>query len=144
MLCERIRAQVSVELDGELSELERRMLEAHLVRCPDCRTYAADVAAFTHELRMAPLEDLEHPIVIRRPRRVTRARAQVGLAAAAAVVVLGFALQLGVPGADESAASSARTPTRFDTTSQTLREMRQIIADGRAFDRHKQRSAIPM
>jgi anti-sigma factor RsiW len=143
VLCERTRAQISLGLDGELSELERRMLEAHLVRCPDCQAYAGDIAEFTHELRTAPLEQLEHPIVIGGPRRATLARVQVAVAAAFAIAVIGSALQVAAPGAGRSSAS-AQTPTRFETTGQAVREMRQIAADGRAFDRHKQRSAIPL
>ena len=42
-VCARVREQVSLELDGELSQLEQRMLGAHLERCGACATYAADV-----------------------------------------------------------------------------------------------------
>ena len=35
-VCARVREQVSLELDGELSQLEQRMLAAHLERCAAC------------------------------------------------------------------------------------------------------------
>ena len=36
-------------LDGELSQLEQRMVAAHLERCADCRTFERTVSDFTHE-----------------------------------------------------------------------------------------------
>ena len=143
MVCERVRAQVSLELDDELSQLERRMVDAHLVRCPNCRAYDADVAAFTTKLRSAPLEQIEHPIVLHRPRRVALARVQVGLAAALAIALLGSVLQLGFPGAERSS-TLVQTPTRFPTSAEGRSEMRQVIADGHAFERHRSGSTFVM
>jgi predicted anti-sigma-YlaC factor YlaD len=131
--CDGARAQVSRRLDGEISQLEERMLTAHLERCSDCRTFAADVADFTRDLRAAPLERLEHPIVIRRPRRASLARLQVGVAAAIAIAAIGSVLQIGIRSTGSS--SSVATPTKFETTNQVLREVQQIIRDGRAFKR---------
>ena len=108
VVCERVRAQVSLELDGELSQLERRMLASHLERCPQCQAFAADVRSFTDDLRNATLETLETPVVVRRPRRLATARLQVGAAAALAVVALGIGSQL--------AASEPQSPSlsRFE------------------------------
>ena len=93
VVCERVRAQVSLQLDDELSQLERRMLAAHLERCGDCRSYADAVSAFTRTLREAPLESLESPLVIRRARRPSIARLQIGVAAGLVVAVLGAVSQ---------------------------------------------------
>ena len=93
VVCERVRAQVSLQLDDELSQLERRMLAAHLERCGDCRSYADEVFAFTRTLREAPLESLESPLVIRRARRPSIARLQIGVAAGLVVAVLGAVSQ---------------------------------------------------
>jgi predicted anti-sigma-YlaC factor YlaD len=41
--------------DRTLSETEERLLARHLERCPSCSEFAASVAAFTSELREAPL-----------------------------------------------------------------------------------------
>ena len=94
IVCERVRAQVSLELDGELSQLERRMLASHLERCPQCHAFAADVRAFTEDLRNAPLETLDQPVVVRRLRRATTARLQIGAAAVLAFAALGLGSQL--------------------------------------------------
>ena len=96
VVCERVRAQVSLQLDDELSQLERRMLAAHLERCADCRSYMEDVNAFTAALREAPLESLERPLVLRRARRPSIARLQIGVAAGLAVAILGAASQFAV------------------------------------------------
>jgi hypothetical protein len=92
--CEVARAGVSLELDGELSQLEARMLASHLDRCADCREYATSVRAFTTEIRAAPLESPSHPIVVSRARRSVFGRVQMAAASAAAVLVAGIASQL--------------------------------------------------
>jgi anti-sigma factor RsiW len=97
MVCERVRGQVSVQLDGELSQLEQRMVAAHLERCADCSAFEASVRSFTEELRAAPAEVLQRPIDIRRrTRRISFSALQVSAAATLAVAVLGVATQLGV------------------------------------------------
>ncbi|HWQ24220.1 MAG TPA: zf-HC2 domain-containing protein [Gaiellaceae bacterium] len=139
LVCDRVRAQVSLRLDGELSQLESRMLDAHLARCAECRAYEAAVTAVTNELRAAPLEPLPRPIAVRRPRRLAvAARLQAGIAAALALAVVGLATQLG-PRETEPGVSH---PGRFDTAQQLTREVNQIIAGGRAFERHG--AAIPL
>ena len=136
MVCERVRTQVSAELDGELSEIERRMLAAHLLSCPACRAYEADVVSFTTKLRSAPLETIGLPINIHRhrPRRIALARVHVGLAAALAIAVMGSVLQLGFPG-PQRASTREGQPLRFPTLTAGKNETKQIIADGRAFER---------
>lgn len=134
VVCDRVRAQISLRLDGEISQLESRMLESHLARCAECSMYEAGVGAVTAELRAAPLETLGHPIVVGRPRRqLSLARVQVGVAAALAVAVLGAISQIGAPGTEPPAAS----PDRYATYTQLAREVKQIIADGRAFSQRR-------
>ena len=43
--CERWREAISAELDGEDPGVDRRLLDAHLTRCPACRSFASAVAA---------------------------------------------------------------------------------------------------
>jgi anti-sigma factor RsiW len=132
IVCERVRAQISVRLDGELSELESRLVESHVRRCADCAAYQDEVVAVTAMLREAPLEPLERPVVVSRPgRRVSLAGMQVGVAAAVAVAVLGVAAQL-QPSQPEPALSS---PTKYATYEQLSREVKQIIANGRRFQK---------
>ncbi len=95
-MCARVREQVSLELDGELSQLEQRMLGTHLARCPRCEAYAADVRDLTERIRSAPHAVMQRPIVIRRRHPVTTLRLQVGVAAAFALAALGLGTQLAV------------------------------------------------
>jgi len=95
-VCTRVREQVSLELDGEVSQLEQRMLETHLDRCPRCAAYAADVRDFTERMRSAPHAFIQRPVVVRRRRRgsLTAIRVQAGVAAAFALAALGLGTQL--------------------------------------------------
>ena len=93
-VCSRVREQVSLELDGELSQLEQRMLGTHLERCPRCAEYAADVRDVTERIRNAPRAVMQRPIVVRRRRPLTTVRLQVGVAAAFALAALGLGTQL--------------------------------------------------
>jgi anti-sigma factor RsiW len=94
LVCRRVREQVSLQLDNELSQLERRMLDAHLTRCSECALYADDVRRFTGEIREAPLEPLRRPVVVERRGRYVAARLQIGVAAALAFAALGLGTQL--------------------------------------------------
>jgi anti-sigma factor RsiW len=129
VVCNRVREQISLRLDGELSQLESRMLAAHLRRCASCRAYEEDVTRFTDDLRSAPLERMSTPVVIRRPRRISALRLQAGVAAALAVAVLGAVSQVSAPESEPSFVA----PEHFPTSTQLEREVDQIIADGNTF-----------
>ena len=125
LVCQRIREQVSLRLDDELSQLEERMLASHLLRCPDCRTFEESVREFTEQLRSAPLESPRQPILVRRTRRVSLTAAQVSAAATLAVAVLGVLSQVGVPSTQDPSARST-TANLFQTSWQPDRELAQI------------------
>jgi hypothetical protein len=93
-VCARVREQVSLELDGELSQLESKMLTTHLERCAVCAGYADDVRDFTERIRTAPLHAMRRPVVVRRQRTMTTMRLQIGVAAAFALAALGLGTQL--------------------------------------------------
>jgi anti-sigma factor RsiW len=116
LVCQRVREQVSLLLDDELSQLERRMLASHLARCAACDAYAAEVTVFTEALRNAPPEVLERPVVVQRPRRLAGVRLQAGVAAALAFAALGLGSQLATsgPASDFSASSVTRFPTQAE------------------------------
>jgi predicted anti-sigma-YlaC factor YlaD len=126
VVCERARAHVSLALDGELSQLERRMLASHLLRCAECDSYSHQVNELTAALRQAPLEPLERQIVISRPRRVSFTVAQAGVAATLAVAALGMLSQVGLPGRSESDSQPTTRIDLFKTAWQPERELAQI------------------
>jgi anti-sigma factor RsiW len=93
VLCERARSWAALAPDGELSELERKLLDSHLQRCAACGHFAVRVAAIAAELRAAALEPLPQPVSVpiwRRRPVYARMRA-VGAAAAVAAMALGVA-----------------------------------------------------
>jgi predicted anti-sigma-YlaC factor YlaD len=125
LVCQRIREQVSLRLDDELSQLEERMLASHLLRCSDCRTFEESVREFTEQLRSAPLESPRQPILVRRRRRVSLTAGQVTAAATLAVAVLGVLSQVGVPTTQDPSVRST-TANLFKTAWQPDRELAQI------------------
>jgi predicted anti-sigma-YlaC factor YlaD len=91
--CHRVRAWAALAPDGELSQLERKLLDAHLSRCAACAAFAVEVAGVTAELRAAAAEPLARPVAIpvwRRHRSYAGVRA-VGAAAAIAAMTIGIA-----------------------------------------------------
>jgi predicted anti-sigma-YlaC factor YlaD len=123
VVCERVRTQVSLQLDGELSELEARMLDAHLVRCPDCSAYAHNVRSFTRELRAAPLESPSVPVVVRRSRRAMLGRLQVAATAVLAIAAVGIASQLAPTRPQSPALSESGVIKQFQTRLELEREI---------------------
>lgn len=120
-----MREQVSLRLDDELSQLEERMLDAHLLRCADCRMFEQSVGDFTDRLRTAPLQSPRQPILVRRARRVSIGAAQLSAAAALAVAVLGMLSQVDMPSTQDPAARST-TANLFKTSWQPDRELANI------------------
>lgn len=88
--CDRARAQISSRIDEELSELEDVRLSLHLAGCAACRAYEAEVIAVTKMMRAAPLEPLEFPVSVARPRRSVLRQFEL-----AAAVTLAAAIGLG-------------------------------------------------
>ena len=81
--CDRAREWASLRMDGELSELETALLEAHLNRCEPCRVFSAGVESVALQLRSTALERLEEPVALP-VRRSTPAHRVVQVGAAAA------------------------------------------------------------
>jgi anti-sigma factor RsiW len=97
-ICHRVRGQISLELDGELSQLERAMVASHVRRCPACAAFRASATSFTHALRAAPLEQRERPIEVPSLRRKALAELRFGgvrVAAAASCIAAVLSLALG-------------------------------------------------
>jgi ferric-dicitrate binding protein FerR (iron transport regulator) len=107
-LCDRARAWAALAPDGELSELERKLLAAHVARCQACEAFAADVEAVARTLRQERLETLSHPIAIplwRRRAGYGHVRV-VGAAAAVALMAIGITARAPLP-------SNERDPLRL-------------------------------
>jgi anti-sigma factor RsiW len=94
--CDRARAWASLDLDGELSQLERALLAAHLRRCAECAAAVGEMRGVTALLRAAPVEEPEQSFAP--PRRRLRPRVPAGLASrvVAATGVTVVAASLGV------------------------------------------------
>jgi predicted anti-sigma-YlaC factor YlaD len=133
-LCARARSLASLRLDGEISELEAALLDAHLARCPDCAAYALGSSAATAALRAAPLELVE-PVAIstQRPGRhafpLVAAAALVGVAALLGALGDGSRSNAGSPVAARTVAvvATAETPDQIRRLRRTsLLNMRPI------------------
>lgn len=128
--CDRVRSQVSLEVDGLLSQLERPMLAVHLARCSDCRAYREEVRELTSVLRTAPLEPLDATLSVwRTHRRLLPARLPAAAAAAIAFAVVGLGTQLMVAGRTEEStlSPSLRTGvTRMPSPAEVRQEMRLV------------------
>ena len=140
VLCERARTWAALAPDGELSELEHKLLHAHVERCAACAHFAADVAAVAAELRAAALQPLSIPIWRRRPV-YARVRA-VSAAAAVAVMALGIAARAPLSSSESDSFDLPRV-TNFANTAPT-REVELItrrVENQRAANRFKPRKS---
>jgi predicted anti-sigma-YlaC factor YlaD len=94
-----------------LSSFETALLERHLRRCADCRSFEADVISHTSMLRAALLEEPERRVVIPARRAATVRRSAIGafgaVAAAAAAALALFSTGAGDRAGTTVAASRA-------------------------------------
>jgi anti-sigma factor RsiW len=131
VVCDRIRSQISVGLDDELSQLERAMIASHVERCAPCRDYESGLIAVTDALRSTPLEPMGRAISVRRQRQlVVRGRLQVVAAAAAvAAVALFAAAELSGPDALDldPALAPSRTQVKYESPRQV--EIEQALLE---------------
>jgi hypothetical protein len=87
------------------------MLRAHTARCLPCAAFQAETAALTSCLRLAPLEPMPAPVVLPTRRRSASRLAQVGAAAAVAVLAAGIGAMLSSTDTAVRAAEPVRQPT---------------------------------
>ena len=87
--CQRARCLVSLQTDGEATELERAFLDSHLANCPACSAYAEGVESATAALRAAPLDAAQFAVTLPTRRRFSSRHVQMG---AAALVLVGAGL----------------------------------------------------
>jgi predicted anti-sigma-YlaC factor YlaD len=123
--CDRTRQAVSVGLDGELSQIERALMERHLDRCPSCAAFAADAAELTQQLRAAklvPIVPIELPL---RKRAAYHRRSGGGWIAAATVAATALLAVLALPSQSvDRRASSAGVSSTY--ANQDLRQLQVL------------------
>ncbi|MGZ8782988.1 MAG: hypothetical protein ACXWZB_05765 [Gaiellaceae bacterium] len=128
--CERTRAWAALAPDAELSQLERRLLDAHLAHCACCRLFAEEVAAIAAELRAARFERSARRSVLPSAPvgRSAYARGR-GIAAVAAVAAMAFGIGTQASVDRERQRPSAplgSAPADVDEAElQTMRQLRQ-------------------
>jgi hypothetical protein len=136
--CERARAWAALAPDGELSELERRLLAVHVAHCTACASFAAGVEALVEEVRAAPLEPVpagawafgwRHRTVV----PATRAAGRIAsVAAAAAAGLVAFSLGAGTLGDVER--SPAPAPILIEITGTDVALELDAFRDARRAD----------
>jgi predicted anti-sigma-YlaC factor YlaD len=125
LACERARTWVSLRLDGELSELEGALLDAHLGRCAECVGVAATMAAATREIRDAPL--VAPPARPSLAQRRGQGSLRAFYAATASTVVAVVALtSVGFVGAVHIVSQSA-TPPKLERVSAVATESDLLV-----------------
>jgi hypothetical protein len=138
-LCERARSWASLRADGELSELESALLEAHLGRCVSCSTFAHGAEEIAAALRSARLER-PAPLVLR-PQQVERTglRAMQVAAAVAVVVTAGVIAAVSGPSRSTETAKPVAMVAGADSAD-ALRTLRRpaLIEQGRILPRNRQ------
>jgi anti-sigma factor RsiW len=100
--CERAQEWASLELDGELSQLERVLLGTHLRRCAACAETVAGMRTLTAALRDAPFEPMDAPAFVVTSSETTRRSrplpVRLAIAAALAVAAAGLGMFAGTLG----------------------------------------------
>ena len=94
--CERARLWAALEVDGELSELERKLLLAHTQHCAACAHDLEQFHAAAEVLRSAEPEAPLRTFVVPQPARRLPRRMGVPRLAAGLAVVVAAAAGLGV------------------------------------------------
>jgi anti-sigma factor RsiW len=122
-LCERARFWASLRLDGELSELEGALLDAHLARCVGCQAVVEGFGASTATLRAAPL-DRPAPLVVDRARSPRRLLATIAVAAVLVLGVIAGGLVRAEVSPDAAAPRAVAVIATFETPDH-LRELRR-------------------
>jgi anti-sigma factor RsiW len=89
-LCLRACEWASLRLDGELSEFEEAMLQAHLAGCVACSEFVRRIETVAEQVRFAPLEPFERSVVLARHRRISWRVSRAAAAGAAVVATIGL------------------------------------------------------
>jgi predicted anti-sigma-YlaC factor YlaD len=133
-LCDRARFWASLRLDGELSELEGALLDAHLARCEGCRAVADGFGATTSALRSAPLRRVA-PVAVALQRSPRRLLAGMAVAVVLIAGVVAGGLVRGEASHSSSAAHAVAVVASFETPDQIRRLRRSTLLSTRQLPR---------
>jgi anti-sigma factor RsiW len=102
-VCSRAREWASLRLDGELSPLEKELLERHLETCEDCRAFESNVRWATDVMRLTAAERPSRRVTIpsRPARRLSAGPRRAAIAAVAALALGALAGSVAGPGSTE-------------------------------------------
>ena len=106
--CERVQAWASLDVDGELSQLERALLAAHARRCGACTVAIAELRALAEAVRGAPPEHPSRSLVVpvKRHAGAPGVAVRVALAATLAALAAGLGVIAGSVGGDDRGPSA--------------------------------------
>jgi len=139
--CERARAWSSLRVDGELSELQSALLDAHLGRCRSCSEFARGAEELSAALASARLEQPVQLELVLPPRGRLRALGRTALAAGAVAAASVAATLTGVSVSDGTARVSRPVAmvTAMDTPNE-LRALRRplLVVSNRTIPRNRQ------
>jgi ferric-dicitrate binding protein FerR (iron transport regulator) len=140
--CERARSWASLRADGELSELESALLDAHLGRCDDCRAFAQASDGIAAALRAASFEQ-PAPLAHHLPRRRSWRGLQVA-AAACLVVAAGVVAAVSTP-QQRSVPKPVAMVAAFESPDRIRALRRPLLLDhGRTIPRNRQVPGEPV
>lgn len=129
-VCVRAREWACQQLDGELSDFEGVLLEAHVARCVGCREFSRGIAAITDHVRETSPETPAVLFTLPPRRRLLRNDALIAAVAVVAVSTTGFAtvftlgdLSHGLPATTPEAISS-QPPADSEQDLAALRALR--------------------
>ncbi|MBA3841382.1 MAG: zf-HC2 domain-containing protein [Actinobacteria bacterium] len=132
-LCERPRGWASLRVDGELSELESALLDAHLGRCQPCRAFARgaeDVAAALASARLERPAPLALLLSVSRSAGRRHRTVQALRAAAAATLVAAVAAGATAVGVLTQPPSAKATRVAMVAGSDSLDRVRELRRAG--------------
>lgn len=138
-LCERARSWASLRADGELSELESALLDAHLGRCSACSAFARGTEEIAAALRSARLQP-PTPFRVEGQRvRHPGLRALQVAAAVTVVVAAGVIAAVTGPARNAGVAKPVAMVAGVDSPD-ALRALRRpaLIEQGRSIPRNRQ------
>jgi hypothetical protein len=108
-VCERARVWASLLPDGELSLFERRLLDAHCMRCSECRRLRDDVVSLTAIVRDTPLDEMTQSVRVPSSARLRSWLPAMGALASGGVAALALVLAVWIG----PQARTSKTTTSF-------------------------------